>query len=172
MFFRTVSMEVTSAKHESGLPMHSEMPVRHVCDIHVELKPAQVVSTPLGLRMTYVIKSGRVEGERLRGELLPGGGDWLRVGNDRVGHVDVRATIRTDDGALIHFESGGVIRVAADGLERLAGGQALSFEESYVRTTPRFETADERYAWLSAIVAVGQNVLAPGQVNYRIYEVL
>jgi hypothetical protein len=48
----------------------------------------------------------------------------------------------------------------------------LSFDETYVRTTPRFETADDRYLWLNEIVAVGYNVLSPNHIDYRIYQVL
>ncbi len=55
---------------------------------------------------------------------------------------------------------------------RLAAGEVLSFEETYVRTTPKFETADERYAWLTEVVAVGYNILSPNHIDYRIYRVL
>ncbi len=48
----------------------------------------------------------------------------------------------------------------------------LPFDETYVRTTPKFETADERYAWLSEVVAVGYNILSPNHIDYRIYRVL
>ncbi len=100
------------------------------------------------------------------------GGDWLLVGSDGVGRVDVRATLRTHDDALIHYEARGIIKIPADGLERLAAGELLPFEETYVRTTPKFETADERYAWLSEVVAVGYNILSPNHIDYRIYRVL
>ena len=66
----------------------------------------------------------------------------------------------------------GIIKIPADGLERLAAGELLSFEETYVRTTPKFETADERYAWLAEVVAVGYNILSPNHIDYRIYWVL
>ena len=48
----------------------------------------------------------------------------------------------------------------------------LPFDETYVRTTPKFETADERYAWLTEVVAVGYNILSPNHIDYRIYRVL
>ena len=74
--------------------------------------------------------------------------------------------------ATIHYETRGVIKIPVDGLDRLAAGEMLPFEETYVRTTPRFETADERYSWLSEIVAVGYNVLSPDHIDYRIYRLL
>ena len=36
----------------------------------------------------------------------------------------------------------------------------------------RLATADDRYAWLSEVVALGYNVLSPNQVDYRVYGVL
>jgi len=150
----------------------SELPVEHLLDMAVDLEPAQAIPTNVGARMTFIAKGGTVEGPRIKGELLPGGGDWLMVGDDAIGRIDVRATIRTDDGALIHYEAAGVIDIPADGIERLAGGERLSVDETYVRTTPRFETADERYSWLNGLVVVGVNELSPDHIDYRMYRVL
>jgi hypothetical protein len=122
--------------------------------------------------MTFITTGGVIGGPRLRGEILPGGGDWLIVGSDGVGRVDVRATLKTHDDVLIHYEARGVINVPADGLDRLAAGEVLGFDETYVRTTPTFETADERYRWLSGLVTIGYNVLSPNHIDYRIYQVL
>ncbi|MGE2734358.1 DUF3237 domain-containing protein [Mycolicibacterium vaccae] len=153
-------------------PPVDAVPVAHLCDLSVELQPAQVIGTADGVRLTFVIAAGSVSGPALRGELLPGGGDWLRVGADGVGRVDVRATIRSHDGALIHFRSGGVIKIPPDGFRLLDDGHPLPFAATYVRTTPVFETADERYSWLGGVVAVGYNVLSPNHVDYRIYRLL
>lgn len=153
------------------LPRVDAMPVTHLCDMAVDLHPAQLIATHVGSRLTFVTTGGAVSGPELHGEILPGGGDWLVIGSDGVGRVDVRATIRTHDGALIHLESRGVIKVPPDGLQRLADGEVLPFEQTYVRTTPVFETADPRYEWLSQVVAVGYNVLSPDHVDYRVYHV-
>lgn len=154
------------------LPLVEAVPVEQLCDMHVNLQPAQPITTPTGARLTFITTGGTVDGPKLRGEVLPGGGDWLLVGADGTGRVDVRVTLRTHDGVLIHVESAGIIKVPADGLERLARGQVLPFDETYVRTTPRFATADERYAWLSEVVTLGYNVLSPNHVDYRVYGVL
>ncbi|GAS92878.1 protein of unknown function [Mycolicibacterium brisbanense] len=122
--------------------------------------------------MVFIVKGGHIHGPAISGDVLPGGGDWLLAGSDGIGRVDARATIRTDDGVLIGYTAGGLIQVPADGLARLAAGERLMFGETYVRTTPKFETADERYAWLSKIVAVGYNLLSPNHVDYRIYKLL
>ena len=36
---------------------------------------------------------------------------------------------------------------------------------------PKFETSDERYAWLNAVQAVGKGQLGRGTVSYEIAEV-
>jgi hypothetical protein len=163
---------MTDATRVEELPILTQLPVEHVVDMSVELEPVQIVTTPVGNRMVFIAKGGRLEGPRISGEVLPGGGDWLLAGSDGIGRVDVRATIKTDDEALIHYTAGGLIKIPADGLARLAAGQRLAFGETYVRTTPKFETADERYAWLSTLVAIGYNLLSPNHVDYRIYQVL
>jgi hypothetical protein len=163
---------MTTATPVDQLPLVTALPVEHLFDMHVDLQPAQPIPTPVGTRMTFITTGGVIEGPRLRGELLPGGGDWLIAGSDGTGRVDVRATLRTHDGVLIHYESRGVIKLPADGMQRLAAGEVLPFAETYIRTTPKFETADERYAWLSEVVAVGYNILSPNHIDYRIYRVL
>jgi len=163
---------MTTATAVDQLPLVTALPVEHLFDMHVDLQPAQPIPTPVGTRMTFITTGGVIDGPMLRGELLPGGGDWLVLGSDGAGRVDVRATLRTHDGALIHYESRGIIKIPADGLQRLAAGEVLPFAETYVRTTPKFETGDERYAWLSEVVALGYNILSPNHIDYRIYRVL
>jgi Protein of unknown function (DUF3237) len=163
---------MTTATPVDQLPLIDALPVEHLFDMHVNLQPAQPITTPVGMRMTFITTGGVIDGPKLQGELLPGGGDWLLIGSDGVGRVDVRATIRTHDDALIHYQARGIIKVPADGLARLAAGEVLGFDETYVRTTPTFETADERYVWLSGLVAVGYNVLSPNHIDYRIYRML
>lgn len=155
-----------------GLPLVSALPVEHLFDMRVDLEPVQLIPTPVGTRMTFVTVGGVVDGPRLRGVLRPGGGDWVTVGADGIGRVDVRATIATHDGVLIHLAARGVIALPPDGLTRLANGEALPFTQTYVRTTPRFETSDERYGWLTAAAAVAYNALLPNRVDYRVYRLL
>lgn len=162
----------TTVNHADQLPLVAALPVEHLFDMHVDLLPAQAIATPVGAQMTFILAGGVIDGPKLQGELLPGGGDWLRLGSDGAGRVDVRATIRTQDDALIQYEARGIIKIPADGIERMAAGEVLPFDETYVRTTPKFETSDERYVWLSGIVAVGYNILSPNHIDYRIYRVL
>ena len=73
---------------------------------------------------------------------------------------------------LIHYPAGGVARFPTDGFARLAAGEQMSFGETYIRVTTKFETADERYNWLNGLLTVGHNLLSSTRVQSRIYAVL
>jgi hypothetical protein len=53
--------------------------------------PVEVGAGPYGTRVFFEIIDGEVTGERISGRLLTGGGDWLLVGPDGMGRLDVRA---------------------------------------------------------------------------------
>jgi hypothetical protein len=168
-------MTVAQDETRDSLGLSASMPdtveVEHLFDMHVDLAPVQIIPSPGGNRMIFVAEGGRVEGERLSGEILPGGGDWLLVGTDRVGRIDVRATIRTDDGELIYMTNTGVIALGDENLARFAEGEDIAWDEGYVRSVPLFETAADAYIWLNTTVTVAINELGPGYVNYRIFSV-
>src|SRR6202165_4857195 len=66
-------------------------------------------AVPHGTRRTVPITGGDFDGPRLRGSVLPGGSaDWLLLRPDGVLELDLRATLRTDDGALISTRSFGL----------------------------------------------------------------
>lgn len=43
---------------------------------------------------------GSFSGPKLKNQVLSGGGDWLLFRKDGAAQVDVRSTLRTEDGAL------------------------------------------------------------------------
>jgi Protein of unknown function (DUF3237) len=121
-----------------------------LCTLHLQLKPpVEVGGGPSGTRLVVEVASAQVKGDRLRGELLgAAAADWVTVGPEGTGTVDVRATLQTDDGAIIFVQYSG----------RMDVSQGLRFPmTAYV--APRFETGDERYAWLNRIQAVGKGIL-------------
>ena len=83
--------------------MTNEPKLELLCEYYATLKPPVVVGNgPYGMRMIYDVTGGEVTGPRLRGRVLPSGADWILVGTDGVGRLDVRATIETHDGATLH----------------------------------------------------------------------
>ncbi len=121
-----------------------------------------------GRRMIYPITGGRVEGPHICGDVLPFGADFAVQRTDGVAVLDVRALLRTDDGAEIYaFYPGHVHQQSLGPFGDLPAG------ENYFRTTPRFETSSEKYAWLNRIIAVGVGWgEPPNVVAYKVYAVL
>jgi hypothetical protein len=120
--------------------------------------PIVLPNTPAGMRVIVEVKSFTVEGERLRGTNKgTAAADWLTIGPDGTGTLDVRATMETDDGALIFAYYQGR-RDFSEGME------------APLYTAPKFETGDERYAWLNKIQAVAKGELVESTLTYEIYE--
>ena len=130
-----------------------------------------VGATPAGARQIFDVTGGSFEGPRLKGAVLPSGADWVVIGGDGVGRIDVRATLQTDDGANIYVQYYGILELDEKTMAAVAAGEEMDFGDSYFFTAPRFETGDERYAWLNKIVAIGQGRMLPQAVEYRISEV-
>jgi hypothetical protein len=136
------------------------------------LKPPLEFGTgPFGTRMYFEVTGGRAEGERFNAEVLPSGGDWLLVGPDGLARLDVRAGFRTDDGALVYAEYPGLLELNEKVTSALAAGGSTEVEDQYFRSTPRFETGDERYAWMQQSLWLSVGRLTEGRVQYRVYRV-
>ena len=134
--------------------------------------PVEVGTVPSGSRQIYDVRGGSFEGPRLKGKLLASGGDWLLIGNDGVGRLDVRGTFETEDGARVYVQYYGVVVINEKVSAALAGGRETQYGDTYFMTQPRFETGDPRYAWLNSTVAVSQGRVLPSAVEYRVYQVV
>ncbi|WP_417590549.1 DUF3237 domain-containing protein [Parasphingorhabdus sp.] len=135
----------------------------------------QIGKAHFGRRMIAALTGGEVEGERLRGRVMPGGGDWATIDENDTLRLDARVTIETHDGALIFVSYRGVLRPLSVAHKHARNGGPQNDKERseiYFRTTPMFETGDERYAWLNDIVAVGLGASVGGAVQYNVFELL
>src|SRR5947207_787925 len=146
---------------------------RPLMELHVTVAgPQRIGAVPHGTRVTAPIASGRFEGPRLRGKVLPGGGDWTLLRSDGVLELDLRITLETDDGALIYMTSFGLRHGPAEVLAALARGESVDPSTYYFRTTPRFEASAPRYAFLNRLIAIASGDRQPGGPIYTIEEVL
>jgi hypothetical protein len=134
--------------------------------------PQELGDTPLGRRRIIGIAGGRFAGERLRGRVLAGGADWQVIRADGVADLDARYTLETEDGALIYVRNRGYRHGPKDVLERLAAGVQVDPASYYMRTTPLFETGDERYAWLNRAICVASGARRAAAVQLEVFEVL
>ena len=122
-----------------------------------------------GRRRFIAITGGTVEGPRLRGIVLPGGGDWMLEGADGLCRLDVRKTFETDDGALIDVRYIGLYQVSDAVNACLASGGSCQFGDTLFQVQAQFETSDTRYAWLNRTVAVGEGRETAEGVVYQLY---
>jgi hypothetical protein len=134
-----------------------------LCTAVVEVGTSwDVGAGPAGSRSVAEIRSAVFQGERFNASMAGvAAADWM-LANGPVAVIDVRMTLKTDDGALIFMQYGGRL----DREKRENGLHAYS--------TPVFETGDERYAWLNGIQAVGKGRILPGpdgvRIEYEFYE--
>jgi len=130
-----------------------------LCTVAVTLRdPIAVGAGPAGMRLIYEVAEATVKGDRINGRMIgQAAADWLTITGTTVS-LDVRLTFETDDGAIILAQYTG-----RSDLTQGAGGAPI-----YV--APRFETGDERYAWLNSIQAAGKGALDGLQLTYEWYE--
>ncbi|WP_342641142.1 DUF3237 domain-containing protein [Rhodoligotrophos ferricapiens] len=134
--------------------------------------PLSVGKTEAGDRQFVVIRGGRFEGPKLKGEILPGGADAIFVEPDGLSKLDVRGVLKTDDGALIYIQYIGRRHGPAEVMARLRRGEPVDPSDYYFRTALTFETGDPRYAWLNGVVAVAKGQRPPQGPIYRVYQLL
>lgn len=115
-----------------------------------------VQNGPQGTRTIVQVVGGRFEGPRLKASVLTPAGDWITNRADGSFRLDVRLTLKTDDGALILVTYNGI-------------GQTVNATAASLRTAPLFETGDSRYVWLTRLQAFGVGERAGSTVKYDIY---
>ena len=149
------------------------MNLRALFKAEIALAAAQELGdTPHGRRRIIGITGGRFSGERLSGRVLPGGADWQVIRVDGVADLDARYTLETSDGALIFVSNRGYRHGPPEVLKRLFSGEPVDPSLYYMRTTPRFETGDARYAWLNRLVCVATGARRAAAVELEVFEVL
>jgi len=145
--------------------------LEHICSIKATLaSPPEVIGpTPEGLRINAYITGGEVRGPRLNGSLRPVGADWLTIRRDGVGVLDIRATMETEDGALIYVEYKGLADAGEDGYQKFLEGTPPP--RIPIRGAPRFHTSHPDYLWLNRIqcLNVGEADLENWIVGYDLY---
>ena len=135
--------------------------------------PQNIGAVAHGTRRTVPLSGGEFDGPRLRGTVLPqGSADWLLLRADGVLEMDLRVTLRTDDGALISMKSFGLRHGPPEVMAAIGRGETVDPATYYFRTTPRFETAHPAYAFLNSLVAAASGDRRPDGPIYTVYEVL
>jgi Protein of unknown function (DUF3237) len=149
------------------------MKSRPLMTVRIAASPAQKFGTgPHGVRMMFPVTGGDFEGPRLRGRILPGGGNWVLLRSDGVLELDLRITLQTDDGVLIYMTFVGLRHGPPDAVAALGRGEEVDPSTYYFRTVPRFETAAPKYDFLNRLLAIGISQTRPTGAEHEIEELL
>ena len=114
-----------------------------------------VENGPQGTRTIVQIVGGRFEGSRVKASVQTPSGDWITNRPDGSYRLDVRLTLKTDDGALLLVTYNGIGHTTPAGAS--------------LRAAPLFETGDSRYAWLTRLQAVAIGERVGTALTYDIY---
>ena len=152
------------------MPLLSEKPIFVITSTLAGIQ--KLGNTPYGERRIINILGGAVEGERLKGKVLPGGADWQIVRADGVVHLTARYTVETETGGQILVNSEGYRHGPPEVMALLARDETVDRSLYYFRAFMRFETADPQAAWLNRILAVGYGARENRVVRLDVHEVL
>ena len=119
----------------------------------------EVGGGPKGTRGVADVVSAEVNSDKIKASLATNdAADWLTISADgSTGCLDVRLTLKTDDGEFVYVEYQGRANMA----------------EGLIATAPTFQTGSEKYAWLNSVqaVAAGNVNLETGELVYHLYDV-
>lgn len=125
-----------------------------------DVKRPVVAGGPLGTKVVATVSSGTFVGPKINATTPEGvaAGDWLTILADGTFSLDVRVSLRTEDGADIYVTYTGFGKPNDDG-------------SATIRTSPRFETGNERYTWLNGLFCVALGTTTADGVEYDVYAV-
>ncbi|MEY2940556.1 MAG: hypothetical protein RJA67_241 [Bacteroidota bacterium] len=143
------------------------------CELKVKLDPALIVGeTPHGTRRIIPIIGGKVEGPKIKGEILNGGADWQILRADGVTELEAHYQFRTDDGTLIYVKNTGIRAATPEIAARLAKGEKVDANEYYFRAMPKFDAPKGKYDWVNNSLFVCTGERLPDYVLIRVWKVM
>jgi hypothetical protein len=124
-----------------------------------------------GIRVNLHFTGGELNGPKVYGKLRPVGADWLTIRTDGVGILEVRATIETQEEALIYSSYTGVGDLGEDGYDKFLQGEPPPIVA--LRVVPRYLTAHPDYQWLNRLqcLGIGEFDVQNLKVGYDLYAV-
>ncbi len=144
--------------------------LEYVFSIQVILKPKIAVG-PMpkgGDRFFVEILEGKIFGPRLKGIVLPGGGDWAHARPDGTLDFDARYNLQLDDGSIVYLQNRGFRWGSADVMARMSRREEVPANDYYMRVSPSFEVAQGPHDWLAKhmFVGVGDKVPEGNFIHY------
>ena len=147
-------------------------PLTYVFSANVLIAAPQEKGMIDGKRQRFIpITGGTIEGPRITGKILNGGGDWQAIHDDGLTEILARYTMQASDGTLVGITNPGVRVASPEVVKRLSAGENVDPALYYFRTTPVFDVTDGPHGWLRRQVFIGHGIRRPTSVEVRVYAV-
>ena len=120
----------------------------------------------------FNVTGGWAKGPKINAIVIQPAADWIQSMPDGSRRLDVRLTLKTDDGALIYMSYNGVILSTQTSRDKQIKGEVVTSDDRYCISAPTFRTSNPKYAWLAATQAIGKFIESKhGQGSYIKYDV-
>ena len=163
---------LSAALPVQAAPSASAPTLAYAFSVRATLAPPVEQGEVNGGRQRFIaITGGSVEGPMLKGEVMPGGGDWQTIRPGGLTDVEARYFLKAEDGTVIGVFNPGVRTATAEVVERLARGEDVDPSLYYFRTSPRFSVTGGKYGWLARKVFVARGIRKPDHVEIDFYVV-
>jgi Protein of unknown function (DUF3237) len=166
--FRVSEDSRQSERPEGPMPDdHIPPALTYLATIRIPLQEPEIVGeTPAGLLVNWFWSpnEGSVTGPEINAKVRRVGGDWMTIRRDGIGLMDVRATVETDDGALLYASYLGYCDFGADGYQRFLERRWPVLVPT--RTAPRIQTSHPKYLWLNRTHCVGSGAVRMKELVY------
>jgi hypothetical protein len=145
--------------------------MEYLMTLYAPLEASQQIDS--SLEVNNLRPGGWVRGPRINGTLIAPAGDWSRALPSGASRLDVRVTIKTDDGALIYISYNGVFKDSEETEARATKGEVLSSKDMYFVIAPTMQTSATKYDWLNSVQCIGKMVSYKNDsyVKYDIFVV-
>ncbi|NDJ51787.1 MAG: DUF3237 domain-containing protein [Chloroflexi bacterium] len=109
--------------------------------------------TAEGLLLVTSFEDGKVEGPKLKGRVSAISGDWFRILRDGLSRIEGRATIETEDQALIYLEAHGLADLGEGAFPKALAGDLP--EQVKLRLSLHIESYHPDYLWHNRAFCIG-----------------
>ena len=146
-----------------------------VMTVHLRLGPhgiQKIGPLPTGGERHFVpLGDGIFEGPKLRGKVLPGGGEFPLQAPEGVLRIDARYCLQEDDGTVILLRNRGIRRAPPEVFARWRDPAVVDKPEPsefYMRVVPTFETPRGKHDWLTENIFFGVLADEPSPAPWRL----
>jgi hypothetical protein len=141
----------------------------YIMTVYAPLDPPQCIDETLSI--FCVGQGGWGKGPKIDATIIQPAADWIERMPNGSSRIDVRLTLKTDDGALIYVRYNGAVRHT----EASRDQDIVTSDDSYFIIAPTFRTSDPRFAWLNNVQAIGKLVQRKrgdgGFIKYDIFAI-